>query len=329
MLYNDSHYIYRWAWQHPEKSRHLLEDGGELDIQSQVPTNSKTGKAKPRAYRSRRSLTAHLEDLHSLLRSVYFAAWPLRIRFFCADVYRVWRIWNERVDVPLPDEKIILDGDCPGQGGNDLAVGSINGLSVEYTKLEGYLEKSMFLLDDAQDLRCKLCSSSIAPNTEQIVVCPHTDCRGAHHLLCLSDEFLKTANDSDILIPTSGVCPVCDTIVSWPLMMQELSLRNRAEKEVRTILRRKERRDRKENAKTLSSKESVRQTSVEPSQRALRDQGCLMDTDDPVLHDDWYEQVDMESDTEHGTQKHRSPQPPSRLEIVIEDSDWDDAEVIE
>lgn len=231
----------------------------------------------------------------------------------------------------MPDDKIILDGDCPGQGNKDL-VGSINGLSVDYTKLEAYLEKSMFLLDDAQDLRCKLCSAVVVPNTEQIVVCPHTHCRGAHHLLCLSKAFLRGADDSDMLIPTSGVCPACDNVVSWPLMMQELSLRNRAEKEVRTILRRKGRRDRKENANTSSSKDKaglVRQVSVEPSEQGSRDQGYSMTADDPLLGDDWCEEVDMESDTEHGAQKHRSTQPPSRLEIVIEDSDWDDAEIIE
>lgn len=304
-----------------------------MDIQSQVPsTTSKTSKAKPRASRSRRSLTAHLEDLHSLLRSVYFAAWPLRVRFFRADVYRVWRIWNERVDIPLSDDKIILDGDCPGQGSKDVVVGSINGLSVDYTKLEDYLEKSMFLLDDAQDLRCKLCSALVVPHIEQIVVCPHAHCRGAHHLLCLSEAFLKSIDDSDILIPTSGVCPACKTVVSWPLMMQELSLRNRAENEVRTILRRKEKRNRKEIANSSSAKDKAapaRQASIESSQQAPGDQGCTLTTEDPLLDDGWYEEVDMESDTEHGAQRRRSPPPPSRLEIVIEDSDWDDAEIIE
>jgi structure-specific endonuclease subunit SLX1 len=273
-----------------------------------------------------------LEDLHSLLRSVYFAAWPLRVRFFRADVYRVWRIWNERVDIPLPDDKIILDGDCPGQGSKDLVAGSINGLSVDYTKLEDYLEKSMFLLDDAHDLVCKLCSAPVVPHIEQIVVCSHAQCRGAHHLLCLSEAFLKTTNDSDILIPTSGICPACENIVSWPLMMQELSLRNRAETEVRTILRRKEKRNRKETANNPSTKDKpapARQAPIEPSHQALGDLRYSLTADDPLLDAGWYEEVDMESDTEHGTQRQRSPPPPSRLEIVIEDSDWDDAEIIE
>ena len=86
---------------------------------------------------------AHLEDLHSLLRSTYFSSWPLRVRFFCADVYRVWRAWNDRVDSRLPDNvKVIIDGDNlttppDSKQGDELApVGSINNLSVDYTRLE-------------------------------------------------------------------------------------------------------------------------------------------------------------------------------------------------
>jgi structure-specific endonuclease subunit SLX1 len=115
-------------------------------------------------------------------------------------------------------------------------------------------------------------------------------------------------------------------------MMQELSLRNRAENEVRTILRRKEKRNRKEIANSSSAKDKAapaRQASIESSQQAPGDQGCTLTTEDPLLDDGWYEEVDMESDTEHGAQRRRSPPPPSRLEIVIEDSDWDDAEIIE
>jgi structure-specific endonuclease subunit SLX1 len=115
-------------------------------------------------------------------------------------------------------------------------------------------------------------------------------------------------------------------------MMQELSLRNRAEKEVRTILWRKERRDRKEIANNSSSKDKAapaHQASIEPSQQAPGDTEFSLTAHDPLLDDGWYEEVDMESDTEHGAQRRRSPPPPSRLEIVIEDSDWDDAEIIE
>ncbi|KAJ5741758.1 Structure-specific endonuclease subunit slx1 [Penicillium manginii] len=248
---------FEWAWQHPERTRHIESD--EEITRSKVIINSKTGKTKPRNSRSRRSLTAHLEDLHTLLRSTYFSSWPLRIRFFCADVHRVWRIWNDRVDVPLRDEKLILDGDCPGKASESEAVGSIDKLTVDYSKLETYLEKSMFLLDDAEGLTCHVCKVAVLPHVQQIVVCPREPCRSTNHLLCLSTVFLEVEGDPDSLIPTQGTCPACKETVPWPLMMQELSVRNRAEKEAQAILRRKDKRDRKNKTK------DPRQTSVEPS----------------------------------------------------------------
>lgn len=285
------------------------------------------GQTKPRSARARRSLTAHLEDLHTLLNSKYFGTWPLRIRFFCTDVYRVWKSWNERVDARLPDSKIIIDGDCPApQHESSQRVGSLRNLSTDYTPLESYLEKSMFLLQDAEDLRCHICKSAILPDTEQIVICPQTQCRCVNHVLCLSDHFLKGDNNPDVFIPSHGTCPMCNETVQWPIMMQELSLRNRAEKEARTILRRKEKRERKESAQASpakrSKKTSAREASVEPTSTLIGS--------DPLLEDDWCDREEWESDTEHGAQQRtKSSDKCSKMEIVIEDSEWDDAELIE
>ncbi|KAJ5647251.1 Structure-specific endonuclease subunit slx1 [Penicillium lividum] len=320
---------FEWAWQHPDRTRHITPDNNDHPSQSKVIVNPKNGKTKPRPGRSRRSLTAHLEDLHTLLRSTYFSTWPLRVRFFRADVYRVWRAWNDRVDTPLSNDKVILDGDCSMQVGvsDNQRVGSIQNLSVDYTPLERYLEKSMFILDDSDELQCHICKAPVKPTTQQIVMCPQTLCRGTNHLLCLSTYFLNAGDDSDALVPIQGNCPTCKETVEWPLMMQELSLRNRAEKEARTILRRKERRERKELAKTSSSQGSpkkltaTRDTSVEPT--------STLTENDPLLDDDWCDRVELESDTEFSSGKRTRPSPPTRLEIVIEDSDWDDADLVE
>lgn len=276
-----------------------------------------------------------------MLRSDYFASWPLKIRFFCADVYRVWKIWNERVDVPLADSKIILDGNCPSHGnGIDDAVGSINQLQVDYTKLEAYLEKSLFLLGDAEDLQCHVCKASIIPDAQQIVVCPQATCRGTNHLLCLSAKFLESTDDPDCLVPTRGACPACEMVVSWPIMMQELTVRNRAEEEAQSILRRKERRERKDAPKSSTSKKGkgktshVRMSSIEPmfdgASDRTQDTIRQLDHTDPLLDDDWFGEIDIGSESEYGDrERSRSPRAPSRLEIVIEDSEWDDAELIE
>lgn len=119
---------------------------------------------------------------------------------------------------------------------------------------------------------------------------------------------------------------MCNETVQWPIMMQELSLRNRAEKEARTILRRKEKRERKESAQASpakrSKKTSAREATVEPTSTLIGS--------DPLLEDDWCDREEWESDAEHGTQQRtKSSEKCSKMEIVIEDSEWDDAEIIE
>lgn len=253
-----------------------MESDDELAPDAQSKTSSKSKTAKPKSRTSRRSLTAHLADLHSLLRSPSFATWPLRIRFFCADVYRQWRIWNERVEAGLPADKVILDGDCPRRGDEDVAaVGDINKLAVNYTPLENYLEKSMFVLEDAEDLRCAVCRSSVSPKAEQIVMCPQTSCRAASHLLCLSAKFLEVDDDTERFVPTQGTCPTCNELVQWPVMMKELSLRNRGEKEARAILRKKEKRERKPSSKPSASKKGKQKEvqEVQGSQETQKDSG--------------------------------------------------------
>lgn len=317
--------LYRWAWQHSDRSRHT-NPGKDADSDDDSGL-AKTPRAKPRSSRARRSLTAHLEDLHMLLRAKYFANWPLRIRFFCIDVYRVWKIWNERVDARFPESKVILDGDCQDpQEEPSRRVGSIQNISTDYTPLENHLEKSMFLLQDAEDLQCQICKASVIPGTEQIVVCSQATCRGTSHVLCLSEHFLEGLGNPDVFIPTHGTCPACKETVQWPLLMKEMNLRNRAEKEVRTILRRKEKRERKETSQASPAKRkkkaSARETSVEPTASLIGS--------DPPLEDDWCEREQWESDTEHGVQQRTiSTEKGSKMEIVIEDSEWDDAEIIE
>ncbi|KAJ5958142.1 uncharacterized protein N7479_005292 [Penicillium vulpinum] len=319
---------FEWAWQHPERSRHLdSEDDLDPRPRAKANANAKTGKPKPKPRaRTRRSLIAHLEDFNSLLRSTYFSSWPLRVRFFCRDVYRVWRAWNDRVDGHLPDNiKVILDGDNlatvpDAKQDNELApVGSINNLTIDYTRLEDYLEKSMFMLEDPEDLQCTVCQASISPDEEQIVVCPHPNCRGTSHLLCLSTKFLDATNEPDLLVPTQGTCPLCSNTVQWVKMMRELSLRNIAEKEARAVLKR----ERETSSAAMEASSGPRSSSIEP--RSLLEEPTQDD-----LGPNWFEGVDIESDSDfESRQKHRSTQPPSKLEIVIEDSDWDDAELIE
>ncbi|KAJ5333837.1 uncharacterized protein N7506_007620 [Penicillium brevicompactum] len=299
---------FEWAWQHPERSRHLEpEDEGK----TKVNIDPKTGKPKPKPRaRARRSLTAHLEDLHSLLRSTYFSSWPLRVRFFRADVWRVWRAWNDRVDSRLPQNiKTILDGDnlttVPNakQTNEHEPAGCINNLSVDYARLEDYLEKSMFMLEDPEDLQCTVCNQSVTPNTEQIVVCPQPDCRAGSlgtspRKLSFMRKDRPMAND--------------DARAELPQPRRKRGTSDSAKKEKRL---------RKESAAEKAS--IARSTSMEPG---VQEEDSAHDE----LSPDWTEGLDPESDSDfEGRHKHTSSRPPSKLEVVIEDSDWDDAELVE
>lgn len=295
------------------------------DVLLENKKTAETGKNAPKRRRTRRSLKAHLEDLHALLRSAYFAPWPLRVRFFAADVHRAWKAWYDRVDEGIPGHmKVILDGDCvlPRQNwnGEGDAVGSVHGLQVNYAKFEDYLEKAAFLLDDPADLNCRICQRRAIPNEELVVVCPQTPCHCTSHMVCLSTLFLRAADDPDRLVPLHGVCPACEQTVQWPVIMQELTLRRRGDREVQTILRRKKRREdkqKKENAKGIQKHQSEPEPEPEPEHGKESS-----DEPNDDLDENWVEDLASESDSDTETSKPASTDPaPSRLEIVIEDSE--------
>ncbi|GAB1193052.1 Slx4p interacting protein [Aspergillus pseudonomiae] len=275
---------FEWAWQKPGKSRHL----GFGDDN----TESAGGKGKTRPRGPARSLKAHLENLHALLRSTYFSSLPLRVRFFAEDVHQLWRVWSDRVDGVIPEHiKVIPDGSCVEnkQPGIEYArVGSVEHIQVDYRKMYNYLEKAAFQLDDPEDLQCKVCQTPVVPKEELVVVCPQMRC-------------------------------YC-----------ELSLRTRGEKELQAILRKKKRGDYRKNdvpsedtddvstatAEHCDFPESVGNSVKGPNNAS--DEGTH---DDIPLEDDWYESLALESDHEIDDWSKGHPAMATRVEIVIEDSD--------
>lgn len=331
--------MFRWAWQHTGDSRHAKLDE---DKAAHVAINPKTGKPKPRARRTARSLTAHLSNLHLLLRSTYFSGWPLKVRFFRADVYRIWNLWNERVDGDLPDNIIVIpDGDCGSQNGprGEDCVDNVLNIKADYSKIQDYLEKATFLLDDSQGLRCKVCEAQVIPMNELVLVCPQMNCHGIAHLLCLSEKTLNATENPDEFVPTHAICPACKENVAWPLMMQELTLRCRGEKELRSILRKKKKRDNKNSndgsgeANTdpvVNKAHSPAQSrpTVSPAKETSLPTGGQHfdenDREDSPLDEGWLEDLEVGSDSDAGDRLGTRSKPnPPRTEIIIEDSDED------
>lgn len=336
---------FEWAWQHGKESRHIESDAAapcnsagtpELDIN----VKPKTGKPKSRRRSSRpRSLAAHLANLHLLLRSTYFSRWPLTVRFFSPDAHRVWQVWSERVDGFLPDHiGIVLDGDCGHEdvqpNRNNTRVGSIQQIQAGYTNIQSYLEKAIFLLDDPQGLCCRICGAPVLPKNEPIVVCPQENCHCMSHLTCLSKIFLNETGDPGQFVPTHGSCPACKEIVQWPLIMKELSLRSRGGKELHAVLRKKRKgKDDGDSAAPGKGDFDGRSSIVEPTpdnHLETREPLWGHSVEESELDDDWTEGLDMESDSDADTRvKESSKGHPSRLEIVIEDSEEDDLEILD
>ncbi|GAB1212974.1 Slx4p interacting protein [Aspergillus terreus] len=309
---------FEWAWQH-EDSRHMSK--GE-------PGNTK------RRQRPRRSLTANLEKLHSLLQSPCFSRWPLNIRIFASDVYQLWRVWCDRANGTIPEHiRTIPDGNCPHNSPEPETdhprVGSIDGIQTDYSKIQDYLEKAVFLLDDPNELHCKVCEAQAKPEKELVIVCPQASCFGISHLLCLSARFLKSSNDPNQLVPRSGTCPACSKLVQWPLMMQELSFRTRGGKEVQVILRKKARSDKRKAAAARPAEIDANTASNEPLESTAQAFDRLNENvHQDVLDEDWAEELDCASEDDTNERLKTGSKDQQRVEIVIEDSDEDDLEFL-
>lgn len=244
----------------------------------------------------------------------------------------MWNLWGERVDGGLPGHvRVIPDGSCEA-GDGDGRAGYVQDIKVDYSVIQEYLEKARFLLDDPEGIRCELCDASMIPAEELVVVCPQKDCHRVYHLLCLSARFLSAIDNPDQLVPTHGTCPGCDNVVRWPLMMQELTLRCRAEKELQAVLRKKKRQDPKRKDDCTVPEPAMDPMEegglAEISNKSVPGEcsnttGNNKDREDSPLDETWIDEV-LGSDVEAGDQlKTESKQPPTRTEIVIGDSDAD------
>nr|XP_001393894.2 structure-specific endonuclease subunit slx1 [Aspergillus niger CBS 513.88] len=323
---------FEWAWQNPRMS-------------SQHPANrhhTEAGKAKHRGRGSRRSLKAHLEDLHLFLRSTYFSKWPLRLRFFNRDVYQLWTTWCDRVDALLPEHvRTILDGDCPKDHlswADEPRVGSVEHIKVDYSDIYDYVEKSHFLLDDPSDLRCKICQAKIALSEELALVCPRASCYCISHLLCLSSRFLDHAEEPEQLVPIDGICPLCNKVIQWSTMMQELSLRTRGHNEFRAILRKAKRGRAKAHGSVheASAPDGVASAVENPGSRAacvesasvgVSDSLDVDNHDDASLDENWTESLDLDPNPDELLNRPKDHKmESSRVEIIIDDSDCEEME---
>lgn len=228
--------------------------------------------------------------------------------------------------------------------------GGLEAVDVAYGNLKTHLEKSLFLLAEGEMIKCAVCDKRVDQRKEMVVVCTEDDCRAASHMKCLSSQFLSGQEMKDPMIPTEGQCPTCKTKIRWVDLMKEMTLRIRGEKEVEKLMKKpRERRaevaKRKQISSDVAASLEVGMDDEEDFQADEEDAtGGLhaADVAGATFSDDgWQYRADEDDDTMSFTSVdsdlsqvfHPGSPCKSRLdsagsELIIEESDWDYAEVL-
>lgn len=301
----------------------------------------KTGRVRKRPARPRLGLTERLANLHLLLRSSSFERWPLRVTFYAEDVHRVWLRWlNQHPELTgngglREGLRVTLDNSTkPAESAEGDAPTGIRAIDVTYAPLKDNLAKSRTLLAEPDQRNCTLCSTALSTSGASTLVCPNTDCHATTHITCLSAHFLS-ASPSETLLPTIGQCPSCEAPLEWQDLVKELSLRMRGEKEVETLFK---------PPRTRKTKGKAAAAISDGSEDELPGD-ALLDDHDGEDEDEWHrlpDTSDVEMEDDELPVARSDPSPPlrgrkanhsaragaARSEPVVEDSDWEEAEII-
>ena len=202
--------------------------------------------------------------------------------------------------------------------------------------MKGYVEKSLFLLAEGEATKCAVCTKDLGNQVTTAVVCSNERCRMASHMTCLSKRFLGETGCDSPVVPLSGSCPSCNAALNWIDLVKEMSLRTRGEKEVAQLMRKpRERKNKVTKGKSRLPSELVGNSDDDDIDDGLVAADIV---DEPLLEDDWVyrdeDDDDMISVTTAASES-KAPSPtrvekPDRvLHMVVEDSDWDNAEVLD
>src|ERR1700761_25017 len=187
-------YAFRWSWQNTHLTRHIPKEDRITQASNGIRISPKTGKARKKPLKPRGSLSDKIANLHLLLRTNSFARWPLSVRFFDSDVFRVWQTWDKQtnkhvrrgIDIvldPLVDQPhakskkkelklptVVQPAEPP-----NAVPKAIERLDFGYSPIKTHLEKSKALLD-GKKINCAVCKVKVKQDSTLILVCPHNDC---------------------------------------------------------------------------------------------------------------------------------------------------------
>ena len=229
--------------------------------------------------------------------------------------------------------------------------GGVKVVDVSYGALMPHAEKSKSLLTNDQTLYCSACGRTAEKECELVVTCPQSFCLGVSHMRCLANQFISAESPEDMIVPVEGNCPSCKSRVRWIDVVKELSLRAHGHAELTKLSKRpREAKHRVSKAKRAEKGPS----NVMPESRVISEDEFTSDApaEDmpeipvPALHfygrmhcepednDDIVSISSLTSIDSQETLSIRIPRvsaafPSAIPKAVIEDSDWDGAEVLD
>ena len=349
---------FEWAWQNTHLTNKVANGERNSGLKTRIKT-SRSGKEYRRPVRPTLSMEGGLTNLHLLLRSPSFARWPLHLRFFGDDVYRKWQKIGDQTHAKLrAGIKIVRDMPMGPQSDADeippssqLPVardkdpaekGGIPGLCIGYHDVKPHLEKSLTILSDGPVHRCRICSQNIPSNKIMALTCSFDDCSAMMHMTCLASDWLSRETSSDSLVPTVGPCPECLKELEWIDLVKEMTLRACGGVEIAQLL--KPPRVKKTKVWKRKGGDRIEVDIAVPDSEAssANDSDELGgDINDDRLPDDWHGVVEDDDGTSvtsgHSVStvrctdvlesEHRAS--PPKLARIIEDSEWDSAEVLD
>jgi len=355
----------RWAWHNPHLTRKIAKE--QRITPGEKPTKSgRKRPSRPRTSLELKLANLHLllrapgfarwplqvhffcDDVHQKWQTSCLTATE-HIRKGIAIVLNNLPPTESLVDEKNPqdskEEKARKkEEDIPKQAALNLA--RISSIDTSYSALRSHVTKSLELSLEGST-SCLVCTQFLEPESPTLLVCPQTDCGATFHVACLARIFLNKEQEVSVL-PTSGDCPKCGAELQWIDLVKELSLRTRGAKELDRLLRKpRSRRTRTKNSENgLSSEVVVEETDddYDDEDRSNEfDEGTITGLSgyEASLPDDWHQPEEGEDamsvtsihSTISSTVEPSSPDQPrpgsSRLKAVIEESDWDGAEVLD
>ena len=243
----------------------------------------------------------------------------------------MWQKWTAHESHELPSHmRVTIDtsADSSAKTDGEVSNGScgIHALDVDYKPLKSHLEKSKACFNTP--ISCTFCNQGLPPDGAMSLLCPSQGCSIAGHLDCFASSFL--GGDSRSLVPIDGKCPGCGSALRWIDLVKELSLRMRAPKEVEAIMKPKKSRGTKKADQSLAA----------IGMNELSEDGDDDAQGDLPMEDGW-DHISDDSEADVGPHVANSD-PGTRFrypagldtkltvlsEPLIEDSDWDEAEVV-